>query len=57
MGQPLRRRPALVERGARLDLRDRIYDGTPLDWAVYGERSEIADYLREQNGADAPAPT
>jgi len=47
----------LVERGARLDLRDRIYDGTPLDWAVYGERSEIAEYLREQNDADAPAPT
>ena len=47
----------LVERGARLDLRDRIYDGTPLDWAVYGERSEIADYLREQSHADAPATT
>ena len=47
----------LVERGARLDLRDRIYDGTPLDWAVYGERSEIAEYLREQHDADAPAPT
>jgi ankyrin repeat protein len=47
----------LVERGARLDLRDRIYDGTPLDWAVYGDRSEIADYLRQQSDADAPATT
>jgi hypothetical protein len=36
----------LVERGARLEMRDLIYDGTPLDWAVYGERAEIADYLR-----------
>jgi ankyrin repeat protein len=36
----------LVERGARLDMRDEIYDGTPLDWAVYGKREEIAEYLR-----------
>ena len=40
----------LVERGARLDMRDHVYDGTPLDWAVYGERGEIADYLRERGG-------
>jgi ankyrin repeat protein len=36
----------LVERGARLDLRDTIHQGTPLDWAVYGNRTAIADYLR-----------
>ena len=36
----------LAERGAQLEIRDLIYDGTPLDWAVYGERTEIADYLR-----------
>jgi hypothetical protein len=36
----------LVERGARLDLKDTIYDGTPLDWATYGERTAIAEYLR-----------
>jgi hypothetical protein len=47
----------LVEHGARLDLRDQLYDGTPFDWAVYGERSEIADYLRDQSGAGAPATT
>jgi len=47
----------LVEHGARLDLRDRVYDGTPLDWAVYGERNEIADYLRDRSGAAAPATT
>jgi hypothetical protein len=38
----------LVERGARLDVRDVIHDGTPLDWAVHGSRSEIADYLRDR---------
>jgi ankyrin repeat protein len=42
----------LVERGARLDLRDTIHGGTPLDWADYGGRKEIEDYLR---GVSAPA--
>jgi ankyrin repeat protein len=36
----------LVERGARLDIRDRDYDGTPLDWAIYLKKDAIADYLR-----------
>jgi ankyrin repeat protein len=36
----------LVERGARLDRKDKVYEGTPLDWAVYGKRDAIADYLR-----------
>jgi ankyrin repeat protein len=36
----------LVERGARLDVQDKIYEATPLDWAVYGKRDAIADYLR-----------
>ena len=44
----------LVERGARPDLRDLIHDGTPLDWAVYGQRTEIADYLRDP-GRPVPA--
>ena len=47
----------LVERGARLDLRDQLYDGTPLDWAIHGERTGIADYLRDRSGAAAPATT
>ena len=42
----------LVERGARLDVKDSVYGGTPLDWAIYGERSEMAEYLR---GRGAPA--
>jgi ankyrin repeat protein len=36
----------LVERGARLDVRDLIYGGTPLAWAEHGERTGIAEYLR-----------
>jgi hypothetical protein len=36
----------LVERGARLDLKDTIYQGTPLDWAEYAGESAIADLLR-----------
>ncbi|MBI4520697.1 MAG: ankyrin repeat domain-containing protein [Gemmatimonadetes bacterium] len=36
----------LVERGARLDIEDLIYQGTPLDWAVYLERTAIAEYIR-----------
>ena len=36
----------LVDAGARLDLKDTIYDGTPLDWAIYSQKSEIERYLR-----------
>jgi len=38
----------LVEAGAKLDIRDTIYDGTPLDWAEYGKKDKIAIYLRER---------
>jgi ankyrin repeat protein len=38
----------LVERGARLDIRDTIYRGTPLDWALYLQRTAIAEYLRQR---------
>jgi hypothetical protein len=38
----------LVERGARLDIRDTIYDGTPLDWALYLKKDAIAAYLRSR---------
>jgi ankyrin repeat protein len=41
----------LVERGARLDMKDKIYEGTPLDWALYGERTAVADYLREKGAS------
>lgn len=36
----------LVERGARLDLRDKAYAGTPLGWAIHCNEPGIADYLR-----------
>ena len=35
----------LVERGARLDIRDTIYQGTPLGWAIHCKKTAIADYL------------
>jgi ankyrin repeat protein len=38
----------LVERGARMDILDTIYQATPLDWAIHCGRTEIADYLRSR---------
>ena len=35
----------LVERGARLDIKDTIYESTPLGWAKYCDEPEIASYL------------
>ena len=40
----------LVDRGARLDIRDTIYQGTPLDWAIHGGHSAIAEHLRRVDG-------
>ena len=36
----------LVERGARTDIKDGIYNGTALDWANYCQRPSIASWLR-----------
>lgn len=38
----------LAGRGARLDIRDAIYDATPLGWAEHGGRTAVADYLRQR---------
>ena len=38
----------LVEHGARLDMRDLLWDGVPADWAYHGERTEIEAYLRDR---------
>jgi ankyrin repeat protein len=38
----------LVERGARLDMEDAVWHGTPLGWAIHCEQPQIADYLRAQ---------
>jgi len=45
----------LVERGAPLDIRDAIYQGTPLGWAVYCDQPVIAAYLRASGAIDSPA--
>ncbi|HET9743124.1 MAG TPA: ankyrin repeat domain-containing protein [Terriglobales bacterium] len=38
----------LVERGARLDMKDVLWHGTPADWARHAGCSEIEHYLRDQ---------
>jgi ankyrin repeat protein len=38
----------LVQRGARLDIKDVLWQGTPADWAEHAKRPEIESYLREQ---------
>jgi len=37
----------LVSRGAKLDIKDTVHQGTPLVWAENCQRPEIAAYLRE----------
>lgn len=36
----------LVSQSARLDLKDTVYHGTPLDWAKHGGRTNLENYLR-----------
>jgi ankyrin repeat protein len=36
----------LVDRGARLDIRDTIYNATPLSWAIHCQRPMVEKYLR-----------
>ena len=38
----------LVNRGARLDLKDTIWQATPEGWASHGGRTKVAHYLRLQ---------
>jgi len=35
----------LVERGARLDLKDVLWQGTPAGWAQHAGHAELAEYL------------
>ncbi|HEU5413502.1 MAG TPA: ankyrin repeat domain-containing protein [Candidatus Angelobacter sp.] len=35
----------LVERGARKDLKDVLFEGTPADWARHAGHTELAEYL------------
>lgn len=41
----------LVERGARLDLKDILWQGTPADWAEHEGKTEIEAYLRARDTA------
>lgn len=36
----------LVERGARIDIKDIMWQGTPVDWARHGGREDVEEYLR-----------
>jgi hypothetical protein len=38
----------LVERSARVDLKDVLWQGTPADWAKYAGKTEVEVYLRAQ---------
>jgi hypothetical protein len=43
----------LVGRGARLDIKDTIYQSTPLGWALYGGKTAIAEFIRAHGGRTA----
>jgi hypothetical protein len=43
----------LVERGARLDIKDTLWHGTPADWAAHAGHTAIATYLREHERSKA----
>lgn len=38
----------LVERGAKLDLKDTLWQGTPADWARHAGKAEIESFLRSE---------
>jgi ankyrin repeat protein len=41
----------LVESGARLDIRDTLYNGTPLGWARHAKKDALAEYLAERGAS------
>jgi ankyrin repeat protein len=43
----------LVERGARLDIKDTIYQSTPLGWAIYAGQTGIETYRRAHGAKTA----
>jgi len=40
----------LINAGANLHAKDTAWNGTPLGWAEYGNRMEIAEYLKDLDG-------
>ncbi|KAJ1651622.1 hypothetical protein IWQ61_007858 [Dispira simplex] len=47
--------PALMEHGIPVDIKDTLYQGTPLAWAAYGAHKRIARSLVERYKADVNA--
>jgi peptide-methionine (S)-S-oxide reductase len=43
----------LVERGASLHVRDKIWDGTPVGWAMHNGREAAVAYLKDAMSGDA----
>ena len=41
----------LVERGARQDVKDTLFQGTPRGWATHAGKTDVADYLRAREEA------
>jgi hypothetical protein len=41
----------LIDRGARLDIKDVLWHGTPADWARHAGKTEIEAYLRAKEAA------
>jgi len=46
----------LVDHGARLDIKDILWKGTPADWADHGGHTEIAAYLRAPTRPSQASP-
>src|SRR5580698_3687005 len=42
----------LVEHGAKLDIRDTIWNGTAADWAAHAGQSTVERFLRERQGSE-----
>jgi ankyrin repeat protein len=43
----------LVVRGANLNIKDTIYQSTPLGWAIHGGQKQIENFLREHGAKTA----
>jgi len=46
----------LVERGARLDLKDVLWHATPAEWAAHEGKNEVEEYLRAKQVASSSRP-
>jgi ankyrin repeat protein len=40
------------QRGARLDIRDTVWGGTPLGWAEHGRQAHIIQFLRSHGAVE-----